>query len=142
MVISNARKYQDEQRARNDLETLVNTCPVGVVVFDARTGLPLSSNREATRIVDSLRGPDQPLVQLLQVLTVRRADGREVSLAEFPFAQLLSAGETVRAEEIVMRVPDGRSVTALVNATPIRSGGGRGRVLRGDPAGHDPDGGA
>ena len=121
MVISNARKYQDEQRARNDLETLVNTCPVGVVVFDARTGLPLSSNREATRIVDSLRGPDQPLVQLLQVLTVRRADGREVSLAEFPFAQLLSAGETVRAEEIVMRVPDGRSVTALVNATPIRS---------------------
>ena len=30
-------------------------------------------------------------------------------------------GETVRAEEIVLLAPDGRSVTALVNATPIFS---------------------
>ena len=30
-------------------------------------------------------------------------------------------GETVRAEEIVLKAPDGRSVTALVNATPILS---------------------
>ena len=31
---------------------------------------------------------------------------------------------TVRAEEIVLQVPDGRSVTTLVNATPIRSENG------------------
>ena len=36
-------------------------------------------------------------------------------------AELLSIGETLRAEEIVMRVPDGRSVTVLLNATPILS---------------------
>ena len=36
-------------------------------------------------------------------------------------AQALSAGETVRAEEVVISVPDGRSVTTLINATPIRS---------------------
>ena len=40
-------------------------------------------------------------------------------------AQALSAGETVRAEEIVLRVPDGRSVRALLNATPIRSEAGQ-----------------
>ena len=34
---------------------------------------------------------------------------------------LLSIGETVRAEEIVLQVPDGRSITTLLNATPIRS---------------------
>ena len=50
-----------------------------------------------------------------------RADGREVSLREFPMAELLSIGETIRAEEIVMRVADGRSVTVLLNATPIIS---------------------
>ena len=38
-----------------------------------------------------------------------------------PLAQALSAGETVRAEEIVIGVPDGRRVTVLLNATPIRS---------------------
>ena len=34
-VIANARRYRDEQRARTDLETLINTSPVGVAVFDA-----------------------------------------------------------------------------------------------------------
>ena len=36
-------------------------------------------------------------------------------------SQALSTGETVRAEEVVFQVPDGRSVTVLINATPIRS---------------------
>ena len=58
------------------------------------------------------------------MLTCRRADGRTVSLGEFPLAQELSRGETVRAEEIVLSVPDGRSVTTLVNATPIHSADG------------------
>ena len=39
-------------------------------------------------------------------------------------AQALSAGETLRAEEIVLEVPDGGRVRTLVNATPIRSGDG------------------
>ena len=42
-----------------------------------------------------------------------------------PLAQALSTGETVRAEEIVIEVPDGGSVTTLVNATPIRSEEGK-----------------
>ena len=121
LVIANARRYREELRARTDLETLIDTSPVGVVVFDARTGAPVSFNREATRIVDSLRELGQSSEQILQVLTYRRADGRESSLLELPLAEALSAGETVRAEEMVLSVPDGRSVTALVNATPIRS---------------------
>ena len=55
------------------------------------------------------------------MLTFRRADGREVSLEEFPLSQGLMTGETVRAEEIVLQAPDGRSVTTLVNSTPIFS---------------------
>ena len=121
LVIGNVRRYRDEQRARADLETLINTSPVGVAVFDARTGAPVSFNREARRIMVSLQTPGCPVDQLLDVLTVRRADGREISLAEFPITQVLSTGETLHAEEIVMQVPDGRSVTTLVNATPIRS---------------------
>ena len=121
LVIANARRYRDEQRARNDLETLINTSPVGVVVFDLMTGAPVSFNREARRIVDGLRNPDQSPEQLLDVITVRRSDGREVSLDGLPLVQVLREAETLRAEEIVMGVPDGRSVTVLVNATPIHS---------------------
>ena len=120
MVIANARRYRDERRARADLETLINTSPVGVVVFNARTGAPVSFNREAMRIVNSLRRPDQSAEQLINELTYTRADGREFALSDLSVAELLREGETVRAEEIVMRVPDGSSVTALLNATPIR----------------------
>ena len=121
LVIANARRYREEQRARTDLETLINTSPVGVAVFDAKTGTPLSVNREARRIVSGLCEPGGSAEQLLEVLTFRRADGREVSLEEFPLSQGLMTGETVRAEEIVLQAPDGRSVTTLVNSTPIFS---------------------
>ncbi len=121
LVIVNARRHREERRARADLETLMDTSPVGVAVFDAATGEPKSFNREAGRIVDTLRNPDQTPEDLLELMTFKRADGREISLREFPMTELLSIGETLRAEEIVMRVPDGRSVTVLLNATPILS---------------------
>ena len=123
-AIANARTYRDEQRARTDLEVLIDTSPIGVVVFHAKTGSPVSLNREAKRIVEGLRLPGHTPEQLLKVLTCRRADGREVSLAEFPLALQLSSAETVRAEEIVLSVPDGRHITTLVNATPIHSADG------------------
>ena len=120
-AIANARTYRDEHRARGDLEALVDTSPVGVMVFDARTGQPALFNREARRIVEGLLAPGQSAEQLLEVVKFRRADGQEISLEEFPLAQLLSGATPVRAEEIVLEVPDGRSVTTLLNATPIRS---------------------
>ena len=83
LVIANARKHRDEQRAKTDLETLVNTAPVGVLVLDAGTGDPVSLNREARRIVSDLCMPDGSAELLLEVLTFRRADGREISLHEF-----------------------------------------------------------
>ena len=93
------------------------------MVFDAVTGAPKSINREARRIVDTLRNLDQTPEELLELLTFRRADGREVSLKELPMAQLLSAVVPVRAEKIVLRVSDGSQVTVLLNATPIFSNG-------------------
>ena len=125
LVIANARTHREERRARADLETLVDTSPVGVVVLDARTGGLVSCNREALRIVDGLRDEGQAVADLLEAVTCVRSDGREFSLKDFTLAELLSTGETVRAEEIALRVPDGRSVSALLNATPIHSEDGQ-----------------
>ena len=38
MAIANARRYREERQARADLETLIDTSPIGVVVFDVQTG--------------------------------------------------------------------------------------------------------
>ena len=119
-AIVNARTHRAVRSARADLEALVETSPVGVAVFDATSGRPRSFNREAGRIVESLRTPGHPTEQILEVLSCRRADGREFSLSELPLALQLGASETVRTEEIVLSVPDGRSVRTLINATPIQ----------------------
>ena len=120
-AIANARTCRDERRARADLEALVETLPVGVAVFDARTGHPVSFNREVRRIVESLRTPGHSPERRLQVMTCRFADGHEIVLDRFPLATVLRSAQTMRGEEIVLSVPDGRSVTTLVNATPIHS---------------------
>ena len=121
LALANARRHRNEQRARADLEALIDTTPVGVLVFDTKLGQLVSLNREARRIFGDLLMPGCSLEQLLEVLTFQRMDGREVSLEEFPLAQTLSTGETVRAEEVVVQVTGGPSVTILVNATPLYS---------------------
>ena len=120
-AIANARTYRDEQKARANLEALVETSPVGVVVFDAKTGHPVSLNREAKRIVESLRTPGSTSEQLLEVITCRFADGREFPHDNFPLTKMLSTATTVRAEEVELSIPDGRSVNTLINVTPIPS---------------------
>ena len=123
-AIAHARAHRDEQRAHADLEALVDNSPVGVVVFDAKSGRPVSFNREAKRIVGGLRSGDSPTEQLLEVMICRRGDGREIRLGELPLTDELRNAETVRAEEIELSVPDGRRVTTLVNSTPIHAADG------------------
>ena len=123
-AIANARVHQGERRARTDLEALIDTSPVGVAVFDAKTGALMSMNRETRRIIEGLRLPGRPPEDLLKLLTVERADGRRVSLTEHELSERFSTAETVRAEEMVLSVPDGRRVRTLMNVTPNRSADG------------------
>ena len=123
-AIANARTFRDEKRVRSDMEALVDTSPVGVAVFDARTGKPVSLNREAQRILEGLRTPGRPSEKLLEILICQRADGQEILLHESSLAQTLQIATRVRAEEIVLRVPDGRSITTLMNVTPIQAENG------------------
>ena len=104
-AIANARTHRDVQRARADLEALVETSPFGVVVFDPGTGRIASINREAHRIAEAIRTPGYPPDQLLEVMTGRREDGREFSLADIPLSQHLENAREVRAEEIELSVP-------------------------------------
>ena len=134
-AIGNARAHASERRARLDLEALIETSPVGVVVFDGRTGALASSNREARRIVEGLRTPGRPLEELLDTVACRRADGRETSLAELPLAEQFANVETVRAEEVVLSVPDGRRRAHAGQRDADRGRGIRAQLGGGDAAG-------
>lgn len=115
LVIANARRHREERRARASLGTLVDTSPVGVVLLDPRTGAMELVNQEAKRIAKELREQEQSMEELMEVMRVRRDNGHEFALAEIP----MQPRESVRVEEIVLEVPGGKSITVLMNATPI-----------------------
>ena len=121
-AIANARAHDSERRARARLEALIETTPVGVAVFDIAGNRPVSFNREAARIVDSLRTPGRPVEELMGMVICRRGDGSEVSLGRLSLAAALRNAKAIHSEEVTLSVPDGRSVTTLINVTPIRSG--------------------
>ena len=118
-AIANARTHRNEQRSRASVEALVETSPVGVVVFDVSTGAPTTFNREARRLGENLAAPGRPPEELIEILVCRFADGREV-----PMSRLIHDAPALRAEEVVLSVADGRGARALVNATTIRSAEG------------------
>ena len=124
VVINNARRYEQEMRVRADLEALINISPVGVLVFDAKSGDLLSRNEETRRIVGELNMPGHSLSQLLDVITLRTAEGHDIPPDELPTTKALKSGETVLAEEVVIHLQDGRAIHTLVNARPIYGQGG------------------
>ena len=107
-----------------DPTTLLDALPVGIVVINALAGTLASVNREARRLAGDLLTPGQSMGHFLQTISVRRGDGRMLSLEEHPVARAASTGETIRAEEVVFQVPNGRRVSALMNARPVLSDDG------------------
>ena len=70
----------------------------------------LLANREMRRIVGRLVPADLAREQVLEAIRVRFGDGQDAPFRECPLVRRLCAGETVRAEEAVLSVPDGPSV--------------------------------
>ncbi len=128
-VIEDAARSLAASRDENETEkrrlaALVDSSPVGVMVVDASSRTLVSVNLEAQRILGMSPEPGSSLVQYHQTAIYRRVDGKKYEESERPLARSLDCGEVVRAEEILLTAPDGRTVTILVNATPIYSNEG------------------
>ena len=119
VAIANSRVLSTARQARADMEALVNVSPVGVLVFDAKTGDLLSVNDETRRIVGKLNAPGRSLNQLLEVMALRRVDGSDIPIDELPTMKVIRNGESVLADEVVIHLPDGREITTLINARPV-----------------------
>ncbi len=119
IAIANSRVLSIARQARADMEALVNVSPVGVLVFDAKTGVLVSANDEARRVIGKLNQTGNSIGEILEVITLRRVDGSSIPMDELPTTKALTRGETVLADEIVIHLPDGRKITTLVNARPV-----------------------
>ena len=101
MAIANASRHREERRARADLETLINTSPVGVG-FSTPHGCPRILNLEAggsSKTCATRPDGGGPLDLLTS------AGGRTGLPAGVPHGRTAERWRTVRAEEIVLKAP-------------------------------------
>ena len=113
-VAANARTYRNEQRARADLEALVETLPVGVVILDARSGRTVSINREAKRIRAALRRREDSEPFVLGEIAIDYEQRRvtvggeavELTATEYELLRVLSleAGRVVTFDTLLRRI--------------------------------------
>ncbi len=118
-AISSARRYHEVNLAKADMEALIDISPIGVGVYNAKSSAMVSYNLEMRRIVGNFDLTIEDAEPEMGMLTYRRADGRVIPLQDTPVARVMLTGETVRADDITLEFPDGRSVSTLFNAAPI-----------------------
>ena len=123
LVISKAQIHRKEHRARTHFETLLNTTPVGVLVFEPERAGLLYANREAERILGDLLISGGSLRELLDTATYRSAHGGKIPMRDLPVGKVLRSGEVIVAEELIVEA-EGRSISVMVNVTPILSDDG------------------
>ena len=120
-VICNAGRYEEEHRAKMELQALMDISPVSVNVFDMRVGQMTYMNQEARRIMEELGIPEEEMENSFNYLKFTRTDGREIPFEDLPGTRAIQTGEIVRADEIVTHVPNGNSMTTLVSCAPLFS---------------------
>lgn len=122
-----SRKRAEEAREREHqrLEALVATSSVGILVVDAVSGEVVLVNQEMERIFGFSLSLDNHLERFDQQIIFRRPDGRHHVPEDLPLQRALREGLTVRAEEVHLEFPDGRTISTLVNARPLYTGDGQ-----------------
>ena len=119
VVISNARRFEGERRAKADLAGLIATAPMIVAIVDAETGEVTSANLEARRLGAALGSPIASLEDIGALEASWRVDGRDVTFDRALFEDVLLSGKSVRDLEVIAQFPSGKSLTLMINAAPI-----------------------
>jgi PAS domain S-box-containing protein len=114
-----------EQEAKIEaarLKAIMDTIPEPIVIVDAESGAVVQANRAAL----DLRGPgligSRPPYLGTRIFSA--GGERELSPGEVP-GQRACRGETLRGEQVVAELPDGRRVPYLVSAAPVHDREGR-----------------
>ena len=121
IAVDSTRRSKQARQAASNLKTVIETTPVGVAVFNPVSGDPMSLNEAAMRIFKGLDPTNRHLKRMLDSSIVRWTDGQEMSLAEFVFTLLQPDKVPLRAEELILSVPGGRSLAVLVNTSLLKT---------------------
>lgn len=110
--------------ARNTLQAILDTVPIGVIVAEADTGRITYCTKGAVEILGTpLVG--NSIIDEQGSYRFLKPDGSPFPLSERPLPRSLSNGERISSVDIVISRPDGNNVTVLVSSAPVYNPSGR-----------------
>lgn len=116
--------FASEKMRAVQLQGVINQMNEGVVIIDRQ--LKYKINPAATRIIGRSRGdfPDGATA-LLEELTLRDVNGRQLSAAETPFWRALERREQIEGEQFKVVQSNGETRVIAISATPLNGEDGR-----------------
>ncbi|MBI5959492.1 MAG: GAF domain-containing protein [Chloroflexi bacterium] len=122
VATQNRRLFNEAESQRQNLQTIVNTMPTGILVMD-RAGQILLSNQ---RLIELL-GPDMRpgTHEHSHTYPIVRAETREsYPRSEWPLSRVFSSGQPEIVDDMVIAHPDGYEISVMAQAAPIRDAAG------------------
>jgi len=112
------------EAASRNLFALMDAIPEGIVVVDS-TGQISIFNNTARQMWGHTPATAEQLVEYPNLYKVFKPSGEPCKFEEMPIIRSLLNGETIRQEDINLRLPDGNERKLLVNAAPLRDAQGQ-----------------
>lgn len=115
---------EEVQRRAAELDATIASVADGLIVYNP-AGDIVQVNEAARRMLGySEEQRRLPVAEMLALLRIETADGRPVSIQQFPAERALR-GETVRSVIQVIHPPEGKTLWVSVSAAPIIGPGGK-----------------
>jgi PAS domain S-box-containing protein len=114
---------RERERALRWFRTVIDTCPVGLLLFEGPAGDHVEANSAAVRITG--RQPDPDLGCRQYIGTLCYADGRTVPTEQLPSSRALGGQTLTAREEYLFQRFDGTVISSLISAAPLLDVEGR-----------------
>lgn len=105
------------------LNTILQQLPCGVIVAEFPTGKFLIRNEYVTKLSGQTYRAPNGLVEYRQY-EVTQPDGKAYGREDWPMARVFRSRESILAEHLVVKLPDGRQRHLSVDSAPVMDRGG------------------
>lgn len=124
LAIEQERLLDEAQRERARLQVLIDTAPVGIILYSAPDfPRPVLFNKAAEAILGRPLLPEVGLAEAAAHYEITLPSGEPLPPDRLPAACALR-GETCLGQELMIRQPSGRRAYVLANSAPLRDAKG------------------
>jgi GAF domain-containing protein/DNA-binding response OmpR family regulator len=118
VALENRRLLRSAETERETLRRILSTLPVGVIVLDARTLLPLQTNEQIEALLGRALATDVPF-SIESYNIYRTGTNVHYPQPELPIYKAIESRQQEVADDVSVIQPDGFQVDMLVNAAPL-----------------------